>query len=76
MRSARYTPRLAWLLTVPAPPHAAKSAYGTSLANVDWLHGSAESLLSLTNLFICLGLRQALRGNDTPSSVPPDQDKP
>lgn len=35
--------------------------YGTSLSNVDWLHGGAESLLTLTNLFIVLGLREALR---------------
>jgi hypothetical protein len=40
---------------------AAKVHYGTSLSNVDWLHGSAESLLTLTNLFIVLGLRGALR---------------
>ncbi|GAV65789.1 DUF3593 domain-containing protein, partial [Cephalotus follicularis] len=38
-----------------------KVHYGTSLSNVDWLHGGAESLLTLTNLFIVLGLRQALR---------------
>ncbi|WVZ99664.1 hypothetical protein U9M48_044927 [Paspalum notatum var. saurae] len=38
-----------------------KVHYGTSLSNVDWLHGSAESLLTLTNLFIVLGLRGALR---------------
>ncbi|KAK6116992.1 hypothetical protein DH2020_049236 [Rehmannia glutinosa] len=35
--------------------------YVTSLSNVDWLHGGAESLLMLTNLFIVLGLREALR---------------
>lgn len=35
--------------------------YGTSLANVDWLHGGAEALLTLTNIFIVLGLRGALR---------------
>ena len=35
--------------------------YGTSLSNVDWLHGGAESLLALTNVFIVLGLREALR---------------
>lgn len=35
--------------------------YGTSLSNVDWLHGGAESLLTLSNLFVVLGLRQALR---------------
>lgn len=31
---------------------AAKTHYGTSLANVDWLHGSAEALLTVTNLLI------------------------
>lgn len=31
---------------------AAKTHYGTALANVDWLHGSAESLLTVTNLLI------------------------
>ncbi|KNA18879.1 hypothetical protein SOVF_066790 isoform B [Spinacia oleracea] len=35
--------------------------YGTSLSNVDWLHGGAESLLTLSNLFVVLGLRKALR---------------
>ncbi|KAG6388232.1 hypothetical protein SASPL_153432 [Salvia splendens] len=38
-----------------------KVHYGTSLSNVDWLHGGAESLLALTNVFIVLGLREALR---------------
>ncbi|CAN8245528.1 unnamed protein product [Cochlearia groenlandica] len=46
--------------TIPAGIYA-KVHYGTSLSNVDWLHGGAESLLALTNLFIVLGLRQALR---------------
>eukprot|EP00878_Enallax_costatus_P004453 GHUV01004693.1.p1 GENE.GHUV01004693.1~~GHUV01004693.1.p1 ORF type:complete len:231 (+),score=70.57 GHUV01004693.1:362-1054(+) len=46
--------------TIPAGIYA-KTHYGTSLANVDWLHGSAESLLTVTNLFIVLGLRQAIR---------------
>ena len=31
---------------------AAKTQLGTTLANVDWLHGPAESLLTITNLFI------------------------
>ncbi|KAL0291115.1 UNVERIFIED_CONTAM: hypothetical protein Sangu_2545800 [Sesamum angustifolium] len=39
----------------------AKVHYLTSLSNVDWLHGGAEALLMLTNLFIVLGLREALR---------------
>ncbi|XP_021278186.1 uncharacterized protein LOC110412075 isoform X1 [Herrania umbratica] len=54
----------------------AKVKYGTSLSNVDWLHGGAESLLTLTNLFIVLGLRQALRktedAKESTSSSAPD----
>lgn len=49
--------------TIPAGIYA-KVAYGTSLANVDWLHGGAESLLTLTNLMIVLGLRQGIREAD------------
>lgn len=59
--------------------------YGTSLSNVDWLHGGAESLLALTNLFIVLGLRQALRkseddvdtklGNDEEAPTTQEQEK-
>ncbi|KAK7358536.1 hypothetical protein VNO77_00469 [Canavalia gladiata] len=46
--------------TIPAGIYA-KVHYGTSLSNVDWLHGGAESLLTLTNLFIVMGLREGLR---------------
>ncbi|XP_074317571.1 uncharacterized protein LOC141653640 [Silene latifolia] len=46
--------------TIPAGIYA-KVHYGTSLSNVDWLHGGAESLLTLSNLFVVLGLRNALR---------------
>ncbi|GLC70929.1 hypothetical protein PLESTF_001047700 [Pleodorina starrii] len=46
--------------TIPAGIYA-KSQYGTSLANVDWLHGAAESLLTITNLLVVLGLRQGIR---------------
>lgn len=46
--------------TIPAGIYA-KVHYGTSLSNVDLLHGGAESLLTLTNLFIVLGLRKAIR---------------
>ncbi|XP_057864528.1 uncharacterized protein LOC131072404 isoform X5 [Cryptomeria japonica] len=49
---------------VPAGIYA-KIHYGTSLSNVDWLHGSAESLLTLTNLFIVLGLREGLRKEES-----------
>lgn len=46
------------------------------MSNVDWLHGGAESFLTLTNLFIVIGLRQALRKDDQPTepSVLPDLD--
>jgi len=46
--------------TIPAGIYA-KVHYGTNLANVDWLHGTAESLLTITNLLIVLGLRKAIR---------------
>lgn len=53
--------------------------YGTSLSNVDWLHGSAESFLTLSNLFVVLGLREALRkANDvqeTSSNLGSDTEK-
>ncbi|XP_038993578.1 uncharacterized protein LOC120117364 isoform X2 [Hibiscus syriacus] len=60
--------------TIPAGIYA-KVKYGTSLSNVDWLHGGAESLLTITNLFIVLGLRQAVRKTEdaresTSTSVP------
>ena len=38
----------------------AKTQYGDILANVDWLHGGAESLLTITNLWIVFGLRSAM----------------
>lgn len=41
----------------------AKSVFGTSLANVDWLHGAAEALLTVTNLVIVAGLQAANAGD-------------
>ncbi|XP_039036397.1 uncharacterized protein LOC120173247 [Hibiscus syriacus] len=60
--------------TIPAGIYE-KVNYGTSLSNADLLHGGTESLLALTNLFMVLGLRQALRKiedakESTSSSVP------
>jgi hypothetical protein len=46
-------------VTIPAGIYA-KVAYGKSLANVDWLHGSAEFFLTLSNILIVLGFRQAV----------------
>ena len=46
-------------VTIPAGIYA-QSHYGQSLANVDWLHGSAELFLTLSNILVVLGFRQAL----------------
>ncbi len=46
-------------VTVPAGIYALK-VYGVSLANVDFLHGSAEIFLVLSNVLIVLGFRQAV----------------
>lgn len=51
------------------PCHAAKVAYGKALADVDWLHGSAEFLLTVTNLLIVLGLRGAIRDAEARNSA-------
>ena len=63
------TPRLALIgfyvllifvaVTIPAGIYA-KVHYGESLANVDWLHGSAEIFLTLSNILVVLGFRQAV----------------
>jgi len=64
------TPRLALIgfyallvfvaVTIPAGIYA-KQAYGAELANVDWLHGSAELFLTLSNILVVLGFRQAVQ---------------
>lgn len=63
------TPRLALIgfysllvfvaVTIPAGIYAER-VVGTSLANVDWLHGSAEAFLSLTNILVAWGFKQAI----------------
>ncbi len=63
------TPRLALIgfyvlllfvaVTIPAGLYA-RFHYGDSLANIDWLHGSAESFLSISNILVVLGFRQAV----------------
>lgn len=76
-RSAK-TPRLALIgfyvllifvaVTIPAGIYA-QAHYGKSLANVDWLHGSAEVFLTLSNVLVVLGFRQAVikLKNDRPN---------
>lgn len=66
---SRQTPRLALIgfyvllvfvaITIPAGIYA-KVTYGEELANVDWLHGSAELFLSISNILVVLGFRQAV----------------
>ncbi|NEQ21106.1 MAG: DUF3593 domain-containing protein [Microcoleus sp. SIO2G3] len=46
-------------VTIPAGIYA-QVAYGEQLANVDWLHGSAEFFLTLSNILIVLGFREAI----------------
>jgi len=63
------TPRLALIgfyvllvfvaITIPAGIYA-RVHYGEELANVDWLHGSAEVFLTLSNILVVLGFRQAI----------------
>ncbi len=46
-------------ITIPAGIYA-KVVYRDSLANVDWLHGSAEAFLTLANIVVAIGFKQAL----------------
>ena len=46
-----------------------KANYGTTLANVDWLHGASESLLTCSNLYVSLGFLSATRGEEHPQSI-------
>jgi hypothetical protein len=46
-------------ITIPAGIYA-KVHYGDILANVDWLHGGAEVFLTLSNILVVLGFRQAI----------------
>ena len=69
MTRSGQTPRLALIgfyvllifvaITIPAGIYA-QTHYGTELANVDWLHGSAELFLTLSNILVVLGFRQAV----------------
>eukprot|EP00535_Pseudo-nitzschia_heimii_P009095 CAMPEP_0197191582 /NCGR_PEP_ID=MMETSP1423-20130617/23638_1 /TAXON_ID=476441 /ORGANISM="Pseudo-nitzschia heimii, Strain UNC1101" /LENGTH=555 /DNA_ID=CAMNT_0042644263 /DNA_START=96 /DNA_END=1763 /DNA_ORIENTATION=- len=58
------------LSTIPAGI-ISKSVYETSLANVDWLHGWAELLLTVANILIVWGLKEASTSpNQTPAGTP------
>lgn len=46
-------------VTIPAGIYA-NVHYGKNLANVDWLHGSAEFFLTLSNILVVLGFREEI----------------
>jgi hypothetical protein len=54
-----YTTLVFVAVTIPAGLYA-ELVLKTSLANVDWLHGSAESVLSIGNILVVLGFAQAI----------------
>jgi uncharacterized membrane protein len=66
---SKQTPRLALFgfyfllvfvaITIPAGIYA-QSHYGKSLANVDWLHGGAEIFLTISNILVVLGFKEAI----------------
>ncbi|MBU7581434.1 MAG: DUF3593 domain-containing protein [Nostoc sp. TH1S01] len=47
-------------ITIPAGIYA-QVHYGEALANVDWLHGGAEVFLTLANILVVIGFRQAVK---------------
>ncbi|WAL58711.1 DUF3593 domain-containing protein [Thermocoleostomius sinensis] len=81
----RQTPRLALIgfymtlvfvaVTIPAGIYA-QVVYGKELANVDALHGGAEFFLTLSNILVVLGFRQAILQTRSPanSTIDPSQD--
>ena len=46
-------------VTIPAGIYA-QQVYGEALANIDWLHGGAEVFLTLSNILVVLGFREAI----------------
>jgi heme A synthase len=74
MTKSKETPRLALIgfyllllfvvVTIPAGIYA-KIHYHNALANIDWLHGGAEVFLTISNVFVVLGFRQAIVAKKT-----------
>lgn len=58
--------------SIPAGIYA-KTHYHDILANIDWLHGSAESLLTITNILIVLGMRSAVNNASSDASIRPEK---
>ena len=57
---AGFASLLAFVTATVVASIVAKTQYGTTLANVDWLHASAESLLTFTNIADVIGLKLTL----------------
>jgi hypothetical protein len=82
MTRTKETPRLALIgfyallvfvaITIPAGIYA-KVGLREELANVDWLHGSAEAFLTLSNILVVLGFRQAVIQYRTAATVKGDR---
>ncbi|MBE9181083.1 DUF3593 domain-containing protein [Oculatella sp. LEGE 06141] len=53
-------------VTIPVGIYA-QVVYNESLANVDFLHGGAEFFLTLSNILVVLGFRQAILQRRQPS---------
>jgi Protein of unknown function (DUF3593) len=58
------------VVTIPAGIYA-KTQYNAELANVDWLHGAAESFLTLTNILVVIGFQQAIHAAKSTPTDPP-----
>lgn len=62
-------------VTIPAGIYA-RVVYNEQLANIDWLHGSAESFLTLANILVVLGFRQAIAARRAATNpVPPPKQR-
>lgn len=80
LRRSPQTPKIAlWgfyfllvfvFVTIPAGIYA-EIHFHEQLANVDWLHGSAEIFLSISNLMVVLGFIQGLKGQKEAKSQDP-----
>lgn len=46
-----------------------RASYGDSLANVDWLHGGAEALLTAANVCLVLGFKEGLSNPNPPPAL-------
>lgn len=62
---------LLFVLSTVATGIVSKSVFGSSLADVDWLHGWAEALLTCSNLYVAFGFRGAVAGQPEPEDSGP-----